>query len=287
MNYKWSHKELEKWVKTILIFLKNRKFISFNIEFCIIDSLEKNAYANRNNKIIITNSLLDYLNEYINSDRIDILNYNINIAKEVNLDGKYNIRLNKIKRKFSKGKVFNLWFKFIFLHELSHILRNHFNILKQTEIEEFFLKERRIDRFYFEIDADKFASAMLAPFISNENDINFFLESSGYLFHLLYTIENEEQYSLNDYPDPFVRLIFFYHNIYQFSQLYSNLKLNYNINEIWQNIEKMVFLNQQLYNKKIISDALEIKKYFQQYSEFIKRHKGILQSNVGDIIKNV
>jgi len=276
MSYNWSNEEIHAKVKKILIFLEKRKFLSNEIKFSIINSKEKNAYATKLNQIVITDSLLNYLVKHI-KDLIDFLKLKQrDIKKEENK--KYAVIFDNLEINISKRRIFDMWFNFIFFHELSHILRRHFDILQQTKIAEFYLREKRTDRFFFEIDADRLASAMLAPFIANENDTNLFLESSGYLFHLLYMIENEDNNDFNDYPHPFIRFLFFYQNIYQFSQIYSKLNLKYEYNDIFKNIEKFIITNQNFYSKKIISDGFNIKQLKKQYSEFIKKNIKILKS---------
>ncbi len=277
MSYEWSHENINHKVEKILHFLRDRKIISYDILFSIIYSKEKNAYVknvgNHKYEIVVTNVFLDYLAIHL-KDAIDLLSLKRDSMEQI--DDEYNVTFNKIKRDINKEKIFELWFDFIFFHELAHILRNHFKALKHKEIAEFHLREKITDRFFFEIDADRIASAMLAPFIANKKEIVLFLESSGYLFHLLYQIDKEENNNQNDYPHPFIRLLFFHQNIYQFSQSYPQLKMQFELDSILENMEKLFMMNQKYYDQEMIEDGLSIQEYRKQYNKFIKRNIEIL-----------
>jgi len=277
VNYNWSYNDITIKVEKILLFLQNKKIITDDISFLIINSKEKNAsvkiVSDNRYEIVITNVFLDYLILHL-EDVINLLC--LTMKSKEREDDDYSVTYNKIERNINRKKIFELWFNFIFFHELAHILRNHFKVLKHQEIAEFHLSKIMTDRFFFEIDADRIASAMLAPYISNKEEIVLFLESAGYLFHLLYQIDKEENSSQGNYPHPFIRLLFFHQNIYQFSQSYPQLKMQFNLDSILENMEKLFILNQKFYDQKMIEDGLKIQEYRKQYNKFIKNHIEIL-----------
>lgn len=279
MSYRWSHEDINIKVENILSFLRHKKIISDDILFSVINSKEKNAYVklvdNSSYEIVVTDVFLDYLAIHL-KDAIYLLSLKRDSMEQI--DDEYNVTFNKIKRNLDQEKIYELWFNFIFFHELAHILRNHFKALKHKELAEFHLIEKITDRFFLEIDADRIASAMLTPFIANKEEIVLFLESSGYLFHLLYQIDKEENNNQDDYPHPFIRLLFFHQNIYQFSQSYPQLKMKFELDKILESMEKLFMMNQNYYNQEMIEDGLNIQEYRNQYNKFIKKNIEILEA---------
>ena len=175
--------------------------------------------------------------------------------------------------------VFYYWMEMAFLHEWSHLIRNHFNLLtKKASFSEFGVNSNDLsneNRKCLEIDADRFAGKFFAGIASltfnnlkellnktNEEILQFFIKITYYLFHLL-----EEQ--SNIYPPTLLRTIIFLSGFQEAK--YQNDKIfNFiNLNKLEQIVIK-VLIKESLINENDIQTLEQNIHVFEKYNKCIK-----------------
>jgi hypothetical protein len=251
--------DLEKQIEEILLFIKKKKIVEDEIKCFVIYNNELNATV----KKIDNNSFVIEITKVF--------------LEELCLQHTFLENLIELESK----KIFDIWMKFILFHEVAHILRNHFKVNKKHEFHEFNLSNHISDRVYFELDADKFATAMLIPFLAHEpKRIDDMMESSAYLFHILFMFNRQSSGSESNYPHPFTRLMFFYTNIVSISKKYEQLKLEITMDEAFDKIEKLLLLNQDIYDEKLIESSINFTHILKSYNEFLDKNKEILVNDL-------
>jgi len=249
--------DLGNQAKEILLFIKKKKIIEKEIKFLITYENELNAVVKKIDNFFVIEMTMLFLEKLCN--HLSIIK---NLAK---LDTK---------------RVFDIWMKFILFHEIAHVLRNHFKVNANNKFHEFKLTKNLSNRLYYELDADRFATAMLIPFLADKpKEINDMMEVSAYLFHILF-IFDEESNDYSGYPHPFIRLMFFYKNIVMISKKHQQIKIDITMDNAFDRIEKIVLLNKDVYDIELLESSVEFSKRLEEYEKFIDKNKEILINDI-------
>ena len=275
-----------------------------HIQSIINNDLLFNKIFGSNNKKIQFIYFEDSINAYVK--KISKNSYEIGISKELILlllnhsfvvFEKYNffqeVQNNKMLLEKARSSLFYFWLEIIFLHEMAHFFRKHLDIEKIKTFNEFHISqtkdEIKSDRFYYEIDADRYAGKLYAgvfhlvlknlqtnlPFTEKVLIEKYIIDSVLYLFDFLYLIDksdNVKQYITH--PHPKQRITFFLTGISEAK--YDKNIFNISLNDLEKLIDKkhLEFID-KFYIDEDFSMYIEQNKLFDLYQKFLEE-KGLI-----------
>lgn len=175
--------------------------------------------------------------------------------------------------------VFYYWMEMVFLHEWSHLTRNHFNLLtKGASFSEFGVTSNDIStelRRCLEIDADRFAGIFFAgighlTFKELENLLKFNDSETIELFiKLVYYLFYKLNAQSDLYPPSLLRTIIFLTG-FQEAKYKNNEIFNFiNLKDLEQNI-RLILIQESWKNKENIKPLQANLKIFDKYDKCIK-----------------